>query len=319
MSRLLSFLALAACAACVTPSARPDATDPTSSSRAAESATRPRHDRAFWKRIADDAWRVPADEKALDLALELASQLGHTDPTLRDEIPYAAMTHWLFPEPALTDAERRALVAQLEKQLDRGLGERDGEGVLLRSFSALHLSLLAKSDLDRPFLGDVEWHALFRHALAYLAAERDVRGWVAGTGWHHSVAHTADLLKFLARSPRLGAGDQERILRAIEEKCATVDAVFAWGEDERLAQCVVSLVGREQDFDAQVFNAWLARIEQLHARVWREQPFDARTFVAARNLGNVLRNLPAALAVRAEGKPVVARTAADVLTTLTRL
>lgn len=278
----------------------------------------PRHDLTFWQHLAATNWRVPADENTLTLAQELATQLGDTNPELRDEFPYAALTHWLFPEPALDAAQRTTLVHQLETQLDRGLGEHTGEGVLLRSFSALHLSLLTKSDLDHPFLDDATWRALFERALAYLAAEQDVRGYVPGTGWHHSVAHTADWLKFLARSPRFTPADQTRVLAAIESKLTGLDAVLVWGEDERLAQTVVSIVRRD-DFDAAAFSDWLARIETRHAQVWKTQPFDPRAFIAARNLGNVLRALPAALAQRSDGKPQVARAAADVLTTLTRL
>lgn len=278
----------------------------------------PRHDRAFWKQLAANGWRVPAGENVLALASELAAQLGDTDPELRDEYPYTALTAWLFPEPVLDAAQRNSLARQLDAQLGRGLGELGGEGVLLRSFSALHLSLLAKSDLDHPFLDDAAWRAELDRALAYFAAEKDVRGWVAGSGWHHSVAHTADWLKFLARSPRFTPADQARVLAAIEAKLAGLDEVLVWGEDERIAQTVVSIVRRD-DFDAPTFSAWLARIETRHAQVWKTQPFDPRAFIAARNLGNVLRALPAALAQRSEGKPQVARAAADVLTTLTRL
>ena len=39
-------------------------------------------------------------------------------------------------------------------------------------------------------------------ALAYLAAELDLRGIEPRVGWIHATAHTADLLKFLARNPR---------------------------------------------------------------------------------------------------------------------
>jgi hypothetical protein len=310
MSRPLPLIVLLACAACASPA-------PTAPTATVEHAT-PAHDRAFWQHLAADNWRVPPNENTLSLALELATHLGDTDPQVRDEIPYAALAHWLFPEPALDAAARNTLARQLESQLNHGIGDRDGEGVLLRSFSALHLSLLTKSDLDHPFLDDAAWRTLFDRALTYLAAERDVRGYVIVTGWHHSVAHTADWLKFLARSPHLTPADQTRLLAALESKLATLDEVLVWGEDERLAQCVVSLVRRD-DFDAQAFTDWLARIEARHAQVWKNQPFDPRAFVAARNLGNVLRCLPAALAQRSDGKPHVARAAADVLTTLTRL
>ena len=47
------------------------------------------------------------------------------------------------------------------------------------------------------------------------AAERDRRGYAADTGWVHATAHTADVLRFLARSPKLPVAGQARLLAAI--------------------------------------------------------------------------------------------------------
>jgi hypothetical protein len=99
-----------------------------------------------------------------------------------------------------------------------GIGSTGDESVLLRSFSALDLSMLAAHDLDKPFLEPAAFRELLAAALDYLAREKDVRGFVPGSGWHHSTAHTADLLKFLARSPRLTPEDQSRILAGIGAK-----------------------------------------------------------------------------------------------------
>jgi len=70
--------------------------------------------------------------------------------------------------------------------------------------------------------------------LDYLLDEADVRGFVPGPGWHHSTAHTADLLKFLARNRNLPTEDQGRILNATTKKFSTV-GVYTFGEDEPLS------------------------------------------------------------------------------------
>jgi hypothetical protein len=40
---------------------------------------------------------------------------------------------------------------------------------------------------------------------AWWRDEADLRGWDAGLGWLHGVAHAADTLRAFGRSPRLGA------------------------------------------------------------------------------------------------------------------
>ena len=55
----------------------------------------------------------------------------------------------------------------------------------------------------------------------YLKDEQDVRGFDARLGWLHSVAHTADLLKFLARSPHLQVQEQAVVLKAIADQAGS--------------------------------------------------------------------------------------------------
>src|SRR3989442_13187184 len=83
--------------------------------------------------------------------------------------------------------------------------------LFLRAFSALDLSILAALDNQHPFLDDAELAGLLSAALAYLAGEKDLRAFDTRHGWMHATAHTADLLKFLGRNPRLRPADQGRI------------------------------------------------------------------------------------------------------------
>ncbi|MBK7874972.1 MAG: DUF2785 domain-containing protein [Planctomycetes bacterium] len=261
---------------------------------------------AWLRSLQGGEYALPADVAPAQVLARVRKALGATDPALRDDVTYDLMRHWLFPKARFDDAVLRehatALITQLA--VPSSAPAPGDESVLLRSFSALHLSLLAASDLQRPFLDDAGWRALLDAALAYLAAERDVRGWVDGTGWHHSVAHTADLLKFLARSPRFQPDDEARVLSAVETKLAAVPTVLAWGEDERLAAVLASLVKRA-DFDAAPFDAWLARERTRRAAVWSAQPFDPARFVTAQNARNVLASLHLALSSVAEPTPTI--------------
>src|SRR5206468_4220584 len=119
------------------------------------------------------------------------------------------------------------------------------DSVLRRSFSALDLSLLAALDLERPFLDQGAFDHLLTAALDYLASERDVRSFDPRVGWIHATAHTADLIKFLARNPKLGTVDTARILDAFAAKLAAVREPLTRGETERMARAVLSLAMRQ--------------------------------------------------------------------------
>jgi hypothetical protein len=88
--------------------------------------------------------------------------------------------------------------------------------------------------LQVPALDETGYRRLLDAAFAYLRDERDLRGFEPRVGWIHATAHTADLLKFLARDPRFSRPDQGRLLEAVWVRLAASGApVFTHAEDER--------------------------------------------------------------------------------------
>ena len=241
------------------------------SAGAGEAAT---HDVAFWRAIVRDRYAPPRGSDVPALADELTGLLASPDPELRDEIAYSTLASWIVQQKLLDAGMLRTLDARLVATLTRGIGERDTDSVFGRSFSALVLSVVVARDNADPFLDAGEWHRIEAAALDYLAAEQDLRGYDPKSGWMHSAAHTADLLKFLGRSRYLDVAGQRRILDAIARKLTTAPIVFTHGEDERFARAVLSLASRK-DFDAGAFAAWLQQTKpavaahptaaQLHA------------------------------------------------------
>jgi hypothetical protein len=112
-------------------------------------------------------------------------------------------------------------------------------------------------------------------------------------GWGHATAHCADLLKFLARSPRLRTVQQRQIVVVIAERTRSAGQVFVWGEDARLAAALAS-VARRQDLDLVPFSAWFDRVASEHEAIWSGPPQPAR-YVTERAQLNVLAHLAAAL------------------------
>jgi hypothetical protein len=258
---------------------------------AAASAPAPPHDVAFWRGIKAGDFAVPEGLAPGALLLEACDLLGSPDPEQRDQLGYDIAEAWILRKKTVSDADLRPVIALLEKNLGAGIGEEGTDSVLQRSFSALVLSLVAARDNATPFLTAEEFDGLLSAALDYLARERDERGFVPGKGWHHSVAHTADLLKFLGRSPKLAPAAQRRILTGVSLKAGGSSTFWTWGEDDRLAAAVLSILKRD-DFDAATLDGWLDRFVGPWQTVLRDPlALDPARFAAVKNGRNILTAL----------------------------
>lgn len=201
--------------------------------------------------------------------------------------------------------------------LKAGVGGTGTDEVFRRSFSALDLSVLAALDNEHPFLSEEEFARLLSSTLAYLAGEKDLRAFDVRTGWMHATAHTADVLKFLGRNPRLRPADQRRILDGIAAKARDAGLAFTHGENERLAAAVMSLVLRK-DFDAAAFTAFLADLAEPGEHLWDKGPLvDSARYAATQNAKDLLRSLYVKLALRQPPGPEPARN--EILETLEKL
>jgi hypothetical protein len=284
----------------------------------AGAAEPPPHPVEFWRQIKASDFALPAGEAPLPLILELSDSLGSTDPEIRDGFGYEVPVAWIYEKKLLGPADLRVLLGRWTANLRSKIGETGGDSVLLRSFSALDLSILAAHDLQAPFLSPAEFETLLSDGLAYLRDERDVRGYAPPVGWRHSCAHTADLLKFLARSPHLKVADHARILEAVQAKFTRMgDPVYVWGEDERLARTLLSLI-RRSDFDPALFGPWLEGLTALHKSASGKALPDPALLAADRNAANLLKSLLALLSQPAETASAVAPVRARIIAALAK-
>src|SRR5262249_6237614 len=144
------------------------------------------HDAGFWRAIAHNKYTPPPGSDVPALAGELVDLLPSPDPELRDDIAYATLASWIYQQKILDAITIRSLVERLLANLRRGIGERDTDSVFGRSFSALMLSVVVARDNADPFLDVGAWQQIESAALAYLAAEQDLRGYDPDKGWMHS-------------------------------------------------------------------------------------------------------------------------------------
>jgi hypothetical protein len=226
--------------------------------------TSSQHSVDFWREIAAADYVPPASADVPELTAELCEMLASSDPEVRDTIAYSTLTSWIYQKRLLDAAALRSLTTLLLGNLRPGIGTVGSDAVLRRSFSALTLSVVVARDNADPILAEASFRELLDGALTYLLAEKDVRGFDDAKGWIHSAAHTADLLKFLARSRYLTRADQTRLLDAITRKLQE-SPVFTFGEDERLARAALSIVNRT-DFDRDAFSRSMAAARPTAAR-----------------------------------------------------
>jgi hypothetical protein len=217
-------------------------------------------DKAFWQAILDADGAVPEDYSVAQLTPELLALLGSTDPFLRDEVALEVLAAWMVRDNRYTPTELRAIGDTVAQNLTIGISEQGTDSIFLRSFSALILDKAIEADNWWSLLPREDIQRWMGHALAYVAAERDLRGYVAEKGWAHALAHSADMLWVLAQSRHLGASDLERILETIADKVGAPTAYpFLALEDERLAYAVWAALRRDL-LGMPFLGAWLARL-----------------------------------------------------------
>lgn len=217
------------------------------------------HDQAFWKTIIAHDFAVPSGASQVALAEELRSYLRSPDPEWRDDIAAIIFTAWIAQQQSLPPAEVNKLADEWMDQL-HAESYSQSDATVARTFSALMLGIVVYGDNHKPMLEEAQYRRILRAGLEYLAREKDLRGYDARLGWIHATAHTADLLKFAARSRFFTRQDQATVLEAIRTRLQTASGVFVRGEDERLARAVLSILMRP-DFDASAFREWLQRMK----------------------------------------------------------
>ena len=272
-----------------------------SPARMADAQTRTREE---WVAFARGGFVVPPGTTAAALLVEMNALLASPDPVLRDEVAYSAAERWILRDKLVEPADLRRLLTLWSANLDDGLGETGDDRIFKRSFSALCLSVVAAREVATPFLTADEGRRFLDRMLDYFVRERDLRGYDRAHGWMHTPAHTADALKFLARSTHFTPSDLARLLDAVRRKIEQSDGVFVWGETDRMAWAVHAAVRRPQA-DLAAFDAWAAGWIEDHKALWAAGPrVDPERFARVENAKQVLRSLAAILAM--EQSPTVA-------------
>ena len=256
----------------------------------------------FWEQVVADGLKVPQERSLVEMTEDLTRMLGDPDPEVRDGIAFPTMATWI--DEGVYDDLLVGLGDGMCHGLDIGLGDTESDTVFRRSFSALILTECIDRT-TRAALGGpnvvLRWGD---RIMSWYARERDLRGFVTGKGWAHAVAHGADALGALARSPVLGRLELTVILDVIADRLlAPTDAFFVCGEGDRLAYATMHLLRRDI-LGIDVLEPWVAR---LAAGAVGRGSVDRNPYLVAGNVQSYLRSLHLQLALTkaSTGHPAV--------------
>src|SRR5437867_1511470 len=93
-------------------------------------AQAPKHDKPFWRGIAEHHYEVPNGESASALAHEVSGVLASPDPELRDDLAYSILARWIARPNILQPDDLRALADEWTNNLKDGIGESGTNSVL---------------------------------------------------------------------------------------------------------------------------------------------------------------------------------------------
>ena len=256
----------------------------------------------FWEQVVADGLKVPQDRSLVEMTEDLTRMLGDPDPEVRDGIAFPTMATWI--DDGVYDDLLVGLGDGMCHGLDIGLGEVESDTVFRRSFSALILTECIDRT-TRAALGGpnvvLRWGD---RIMSWYSRERDLRGFVPGKGWAHAVAHGADALGALARSPVLGRLELTVILDVMADRLLTpTDAFFVCGEGDRLAFATMHLLRRDV-LGIDVLEPWVAR---LAAGAAGKGSINRNPYMVSGNVQSYLRSLHLQLALNtaSSGHPAV--------------
>ncbi len=206
-------------------------------------------------------WSFPADIDADALAGEMKEALASADGILRDRLALSGFEP-LLSSGRVGDETCRRIFAELvsDRYLLRGLGSEQDDSVFGRAFSGYVILMLLQFSEERKeklFTKDdvlLAFHAVLR----CFEEEKDLRGFVEGKGWAHSIAHNADCLAEFAGDDHIGRDELLAILSAIKERvCQGQGQIIS--EYDRLREPVFSVLQRGMITERE-FADWISDI-----------------------------------------------------------
>lgn len=248
-------------------------------------------DKAEWHKIIENDYKIDDSADLDKLTAEVIGFLKSPDPELRDTIAYNIFARWIITHQYYSTGQLIRLCERLIPMLSSELGNYDDDTVFGRSYAALVLSLLAYEEDRSSFMSDSLAHSLLDESRNYLIVERDTRAFIKDKGWANACSHTADLLKFMVRSPIMQSSDARRVMDSIAEKVVMrTNHIFHHDEDERLAQVVLAIMDLSL-LTTYELEDWLQHFTDWKASHTFDDDYKPAVHATYQNIKNFLRSV----------------------------
>jgi Protein of unknown function (DUF2785) len=174
--------------------------------------------------------------------------IGTTDGELRDKLIYST-----FCQLAIENQLEHELLIDLldycfsDDMLFKGIRENGTDTVFTRAFTSLVIAVILYKDNEDDFLPKNAVYKTKDHLINYINSENDLRGFVPGKGWAHSIAHVADAFDELILNNKIEQKDLLDMLRPLWEKILVSDSVYVHGEDERMVTPILAMLEKGMD------------------------------------------------------------------------
>jgi hypothetical protein len=174
--------------------------------------------------------------------------IGTTDSELRDKLIYST-----FCQLAIENQLEHELLIDLldycfsDDMLFKGIRENGTDTVFTRAFTSLVIAVILYKDNEDDFLPKNAVYKTKDHLINYINSENDLRGFVPGKGWAHSIAHVADAFDELILNNKIEQKDLLDMLRPLWEKILVSDSVYVHGEDERMVTPILAMLEKGMD------------------------------------------------------------------------
>lgn len=237
-------------------------------------------------------WRLDDTERRIRLANELLPCLASPDPSLRDGIAFEALQTWLRRGELSTDTSR-----EIGAKLLAGLSAPDPQGVA-RPFAMLALAEVIRDDRLRGVWTPPERDAALTRVVDAMRAINDYRGYEAGIGWRHGVAHASDALMQFALNSALTREQLDRILAAVASQVMPPGHAYIHGESERLARPVL-FVARRGVYSSEEWHQWFGKLASASFK--KGEPVSLTSLARVHDVKGFL--MPLYIAVQEGGPP----------------
>ena len=208
--------------------------------------------------IAQNNYSFSENGKIFPITLDMMDQIGSPDSELRDDLIYSTLATWILRRNLFTFDQLRQLlsIALDDRHIFFSIDEINTDAIFTRSFSVLLLPLILIAHRERPFLTETEIRQTKDMLINYFQREQDLRGFVVGKGWAHTVAHVGDAFDDLAQCLEMGSSDLMDILNSIADKMGFDGAPYVHEEDERMTTAVISVINRHLLEESDIEN-WI--------------------------------------------------------------